>query len=135
MEDSPQSVRHYSAGQVALACFLGSVPAASWLMARTYRAAANQRKERKAIIWGIVGTIAVLVLVFIIPDDASMGVVPIGLTIGFFQMAKQLQAPTVAELESRGGRKASWWAAAGIGFVGFVIVWVAIMGIASVLPE
>ncbi len=126
----PPSPRYYTPGQVALAAFIGSVPAASWLMARTSFAVGDRRKARQAAIFGSLGTLALLVLIFVIPAQVPLSAFPAGITIGFYQMALQSQGRQAADWEARGIARASWWAAVGIGLLGLIVMIVVIAAIA-----
>jgi hypothetical protein len=133
-EKMNDSLRYYTPGQVALACFLGSPLAACWLMSRTYRAADEKKKERASIIWGSVGTVALLSLAFVLPDSVPHSALPMGVTIGLFQFAKQLQAPTIARCEAAGQTKGSWWMVVGVGVLCLLIVLAVVAAIVFSLP-
>jgi hypothetical protein len=133
-EISLKTTRYYTAGQVTLAAFLGSVPAACWLIAQTYRAAGDKRKERAAVLWGAGGTLALLGLVLLLPDNFPSSALAIGITFGLHQIAKQLQGALVVDLESKDGTKGSWWMAAGIGIVGLVVILGLITAFVFIMP-
>jgi hypothetical protein len=129
------SVRIYSPGQVGLACFLGSPLAACCLMALTYGALHDAKKAKKALAYGVAGTIAVIVLAFVLPENIPASVFPIAYTLGVFQVAKQLQGPAVAAHRTQGGKLGSWGFVVGVGFLGLAIVFGVIAGISFLLPS
>lgn len=111
--DSPSGVL-YSPGQIALAAFLGGPAAAGWFLSRNFRQLEDPRTGRKWLVGSIVGTLALLACAWFLPENFPTQALPVGYTIGFYQIAKNLQAGDVSYHLSEGGRKGSWWTVAWI---------------------
>jgi hypothetical protein len=134
-DHTASSVRIYSPGQVGLACFLGSPLAACCLMALTYGALHDAKKAKRALAYGVAGTVAVIALAFMLPESIPGSALPIGYTIGVFQVTKQLQGPAVEAHRTQGGKLGSWGFVVGIGFLGLALVFGVIAGISFLLPS
>src|SRR5262245_14374390 len=131
----PPIQRLYSPGQIALAAFLGSPLAACWFLARNSRQLGQPKAANHYLIWGSVGTIALFVIAFFLPDRFPSKVIPIGYTIGLFQAAKHVHGTTVARHLSAGGRLGSWWLVVGTSLLIVVVVLALVFGIVLLLPD
>jgi hypothetical protein len=122
LETCEPAKRLYSAKQIALATFLGGPLAASWLFARNYRLLGEPRMSRHCVIWGAVGTIAILTVLHFVPRSFPSMTIAIGCIIGLYQTARQVHGRAVSEHLAAGGRLGSWWRVVGIGAAGFAAV-------------
>jgi hypothetical protein len=112
----------YSSGQVAVAAFLGAVPAAAWLIAANYRAIGRPRAARKTWWWGAAGTLVGSSLGFLLPEKFPHSFLPLAVTFGFQGLARQLFATVLDAHERTGGAFHSWWRVIGIGLLGMLLV-------------
>jgi hypothetical protein len=125
----------YSPGQIALAAFLGSPLAACWFWSRNYQRLGQPSSSTQCLIWGTVGTIALLAISFFLPERFPNQVIPMGYTFGLLQAARQVHGSIVTKHLSAGGRLGSWWAVVGISLLILVFVLAALFGIILLLPE
>jgi hypothetical protein len=124
----------YSASQVAWASLLGAPLAGCVLLGINYARLGKSGPRWITILRGIVGTIAFLALAVFLPDRSLFLVVPIACTFNMFLIARSLQGALVERHLERGGRKASTWAASGIGIVCLAGLVIAFFGVLFVLP-
>jgi len=133
------AVTLYSPGQIALAAFLGSPLAACWFWSRNYRVLGQFRAATQCLVWGSVGTAALVAISFVLPESFPGLAIPVGYTVGFRQAAKLVHGGTVAQHLSAGGRLGSWWAVAGVSLgwllLLLAVLFVAIFGVMLVLPD
>ena len=118
----------FSPTQIATAAFLGAPIAACWFLSRNYRALDQGRSAAQSLLWGVLGTAALLGISFFLPDNFPNQALPLGYTFGLYHVAKQLQGTTVAEHIATGGRLGSWWNVVGVSLVCLVLLVVAIFG-------
>jgi hypothetical protein len=109
---------------VAIASLLGSHFAGSIVMAINYRRMGQSAKAWCALLLGLVTAVGLLTVAVLLPDSLSTATrgVAIGIVVGMFYLAKQLQSRQYEEFLAAGGRKASAWAAAGIGLACLAVV-------------
>jgi hypothetical protein len=84
---------------------------------------------------GAIGTVALLVISFYLPERFPNYAIPAGYTIGFLQGAKQTHGVAVEQHLASRGRLGSWWAVVGISLLILVPVLVVLFGLAFVLPD
>ena len=130
---TPLTSALYTPGHVSLATFLGSPLGGAILMAINEHRAQRKGRAVKTLLAGIVGTVLLLGIGIAIPDGVPT--FPIGLLslVLMGATARHTQGPLVDRHLAMGGRRASGWAAAGIGllsafavFVPLIVVLVAI---------
>jgi len=125
----------YSPGQIALAAFLGSPLAGCWFWSRNYLRLGQSSSSTQCLIWGAVGTVALLAISFFLPERFPDQAIPIGYTFGLLQAAKHTHGSIVAQHLSAGGRLGSWWAVVGISLLFLVIVLAILFGVILLLPD
>lgn len=109
----------YKVSGVGLATFIGTPLAGGIILSINYKRLGKFSESRKSIIFSLLGTLALLFLAVLIPDDLHVpntvfSVVPIVVMI---MLAKQLQEAEINRHISTGGAIASNWKALGIGFI------------------
>jgi len=119
----------YSPNQIALASFLGSPVAAGWLFASNYRLLGQPGKAVSSWLWGLVGTAVLVTIGFLLPDKFPRQIIPLGVSLGILQTAKQLLGGVYEAHLAAGGRSRSWWVAVGVGLLCFVLVFGAIFAV------
>lgn len=125
----------YSPGHIAWATFLGAPIAGCVLMALNYRRFGNSTAANVALIAGLIGTIVLLAIAFVLPDSFPNTVLPAAYTFGMYSCVKALQGNAYEHRLANGGTKGSGWAATGIGFLCLVFMLVAIFAVVLVAPE
>jgi hypothetical protein len=109
--------------------------AACWFFARNYRQLGQPKTARHYLIWGGIGTAALLAICFFLPDRFPNSVIPAIYTVGLLQAAKRMHGMTVARHISAGGRLGSWWSVVGISLLILIIVCAAVFGVVFLLPD
>ena len=131
----PPAYRLYTPGQVTLATFLGAPVAGSVLLASNARRLRSRSSPGLTVAFGVAGTLLLFALAYLLPDNVPSTVLPIGYTVAMYQVARQLQGFRVDSHLAAGGRKRSWWAAAGIGLAFMILVLLIAFAIALLLPD
>ena len=135
LDATPNPAKLYSPGQMAWATFLGAPVAGCLLLAFNNWRLGNQSSARVAVAFGVVSTILLLVLAFVLPEKFPNKVIPAVYTIGMFHAAKSLQGNAFESHVARGGATASTWKATGVGVMCLVGVLVVIFAAFMILPE
>ncbi len=125
----------YSPGQVALAAFLGTPMAGCWLLAQNFTVLGNPGAQRRALIGGVLGTLALIGVALLLPASVPNSVLPIAYTFGLRELAKSLQGAAFAAHLAAGRQKQSSWRAAGIGLLGFAVILGAVAVSVFLLPD
>ena len=130
---APQKL--YSARHVALAAFIGSPLAGCWLLAANFGQLGNKAGQQKALLGGLVGTIVLLLISFVLPENFPNMALPAAYVYSMFKLAEGTQGEAFRQHLAAGGLPHSGWRAAGIGVAGLVLTVIALLGIILVLPE
>jgi hypothetical protein len=125
----------YSPGHIAWATFLGAPIAGCVLLALNYKRFGDATSATLALIFGLIGTVVLLAIAFVLPDNFPNSVLPAAYTFGMFQCAKSLQGDALEHRLANGATKGSGWAAAGIGILCLAVLTVASFAIVLVAPE
>ena len=104
----------FSPMQIAAASLLGSVLAGTILLQSNYRAMARPGDANRALLYGILATVAAFALRTVLPDSIPMVSIPIGLALGFYWLADHLQGPAFVSHRAGGGERQSNWLVFGI---------------------
>jgi hypothetical protein len=131
-EEPVPRYRLYSPGHVLLATFLSNFVGGTILLALNYRAMGNRRAARVAA--GVAVALMVLLLgaLTFLPEKQPPGarlLVLLLILFGMYRVAKTLQGKAYEAHLRRGGRKASGWAAAGIGLLCAAVTLGALLGL------
>lgn len=117
---------------VGIAAFMGSPLAGAVCMAINYRRTGDDRRARRAILFGALGTFAVLLLSALtvdlpIPGGAFVGL-NVGIAMGFRALTQQLQGPLFEEHQKLGGQVGLQGAGCLLGLAAGTVLAVAVMG-------
>lgn len=106
----------YKVSGVGIATFLGTPIAGGLLMSRNFKRLGNEAAARKTLILSVMGTIAVFVLAFFIPEniDVPGSALAAPQLVLMIMLTKQLQEKDIKQHEEAGGIMASNWKALGI---------------------
>jgi hypothetical protein len=123
----------YSAAQVTLAAFLGSVLAGGVLLALNYRALGDRRAAVWSVLLGLLALAALLGIGFTLPDPASTVVCLLLNIVGLvviYQITRGLQGARYEAHLDRGGRGGSTGAAVGIALLCGALAFACLFGLA-----
>ena len=110
MEDSEaKEIRLFNPIQIGVAAFLGAPLAACWLFSRNLKSLGDNGSAKRWMIGGIVGTMALFVISYFLPEHVPNQVIPIGYTIGLYQAGARMFGATIDERLGTEGAKGSWW--------------------------
>lgn len=126
--EPPPPYKLFSVGAVTLASFLGSPLAGAVLMAINYRRLDKKGAARASVVWGVVGTAALVGLGFILSARIPTPVVAVVPVVVMNSIAKYLQGEDLQRHERRRGQMVSLWAAAGIGAASLVLIFGLLVG-------
>jgi len=108
IERSCRPGKLYSLGQIMLATFLGAPLAGSLLVAQNYRLLHKSNAARRAIAYGLVSTIVLLIVSLFLPERFPNSLLPIIYCIAMRQLVSYLQGEAIVHHFSLGGAKGSW---------------------------
>lgn len=113
----------YSSKQIAVAAWLGSPLAGGWFMSHNHRQLGQQANAISSLIWGILGTVLVLLIAFA-PESSSLGgsgVLAFLAPFIFWQTAEKAHGKAVAQHITEGGQFGSWWVLIGISLLFLIL--------------
>jgi hypothetical protein len=100
---------------VLLAALLGGPLAGCLVLRRNYTAFGRPGAARKAWIWGLVATLAMIPIIYFIPESFPHMAIPAAYTMALYYFAKTDQRPAYEQSLQHGGARASVWITIGIG--------------------
>jgi hypothetical protein len=126
---APLDAALYSPNHVALATFLGTPMAGVVLMALNEKRLGRRSAAIKTIVFGLLGTAAILTLAIALPDGIPAFPFTLVALVVLRITAQHRQGALVEQHYRAGGKKASGWAAAGISLLTTVIVFIPVVAI------
>ena len=123
----------YTAGHVSLATFLGTPLGGSVVLALNEHRLGRQGGAIKALLFGVLGTVFLVALGFILPDGFPSFPFGLGSLLLMGWIARSRQGEAVRVHLASGGRAASGWGAAGIGLLSLLVVFVPLVAILVVV--
>jgi len=124
----------YSPGQVAGAAFVGSPIAGCILLASNFALFGSPERRQLTLFWGVLSTVAVFVLAFVLPENFPNSVLPAAYTVALHRVAMHTQGTLFDAFIESGGSKHSNWRVLGIGLACLVGVMAALFVVAALLP-
>ena len=120
----------FNANQVALATFFGSILAGSVVMAVNEHRLRHPARVWPTVAIGFVATGIICAVAFALPENIPGFPITLATLLGMRAIAQKRQGAWVGPHLSAGGKKASGWAAFGIGMGGLFVLLVALVIIA-----
>ena len=112
----------YTSGQHFVAAFLGTPIAAALIAASNYRRLGRDRAARNVIWWGIVATVVLLGVTYVLPDRFPNTVLPLAYCIGVRALAQVTFGGVLSAHRAAGGKPASWWRLLGVSVLSLLVV-------------
>jgi hypothetical protein len=112
----------YSPALITLATVLGAPVAGCILLAQNYRVIGKQATAKQILLWGIFGTILLLVVASLLPDTFPNIVLPAGYTIGMYQAVKRSHGKDYQTYLANGGAKGPIWKAVFTGILCLIAI-------------
>jgi len=119
----------FSVGQITLATFLGAPIAGSLLLAWNYRALQKATPAFQSIVYGLVSTIILFVIAFLLPEKFPNSVLPVVYCLAMRQLVSYLQGDIIADHLARGGDKGSWAVTVVVGIGCLVVLFAIVFGL------
>ena len=104
----------FSPKQMLAAALFGTVLAGVILLQANYRAMARPHEANKAVLYGVLATLALLALPFFLPDSVPSTAVNVVVALGFYKLADTLQGDALVDHRDAGGERQSNWLVFGI---------------------
>ena len=116
VEGSP-TYKLFSSGQATWATFLGTPVAGCSLIALNYSRLGQHSLAIIILIFGLIASTMTLILNALLTGWIALSVIFIGSLLGVYCVTEKLQGSDFRNHLASGGRRASSWAATGIGLV------------------
>ena len=113
--DESPPYKLFSTGQAAAVSFLGSFLATGLLMASNYSRVGKSSAARLSVVGGMLATLAIMVLAYLLPDGTPSSVFVIVTLVAARGAADSLQGPLLEEHGAQGGQVESGWKAFAVG--------------------
>jgi uncharacterized membrane protein AbrB (regulator of aidB expression) len=125
----------YSARQISVASFIGSPLAAAMIAASNFRKLGQPTQARNLVLWGVIGTIVVMAIAFVLPDRIPQVFFPLAYSLGIRAAAAKSFDSIVKEQKDAGSKMGSWWPVIGNSIFWMLIVLAALVGISIALAR
>jgi hypothetical protein len=133
MGPAPPGVALYTSGHVALAAFLGTALGGAIVLGINEHRLGRKHAVLPTIGLGVLASAALMGLAFVLPDSFPSAPLPLATVVALHAIARARQGAALHLHLGAGGKKASGWAAAGIGLLCLLIVLVPTVVIAVVI--
>ena len=121
--------RLFSVGQITLATLIGAPIAGCLLLAWNYRVLQKANRVWQSIIYGLMSTMVLFAIGFMLPEKFPNSVIPIAYCFGMRQLVSYLQGDIIASHHSAGGSKGSWVIAIVVGVGCLIVLLVIVFGL------
>jgi hypothetical protein len=125
----------YSPGQVFFGAFLGGPLAAAWLMSRNYLVLARAERAKQTLWLGVLVTVLVLMVAFMMPPQVPNAIWPILYSLGIYSYATHQFGEITRQHYATGGLKPSSWRVVGAGLASVAILLVAMVAFGTIFPS
>ncbi len=113
--------RLFSPREIVGATFLGTPLAGCLLLAANFKVLGKSDGQRSALLAGVITTVALIGLVFVLPENIPDIVIPLVYTIVMQRVVAKTQDEAYKAHIAGGGAKHSFWRAAGVTAVGLAL--------------
>jgi hypothetical protein len=131
----PSPVPLYSPRQIVVASFLGAPIAAAWLVSKNYRALGRPDRAVKIIWLGVLATMIVLVVAFLLPDRVPNTLWPLMYSSAIYGYVSWVFGPVTQRHYASGGARGSWGNVIGIGVTCALIVLALMLVLIFAFPD
>lgn len=124
-QNKTKGLKFYSQKAIGIATFFGGPLAACYLVRENYLVLNKPDEAKKALLYGLLATVAVLGFIFMMPDEVMdkvpNQVIPLIYTAIIYYIVEYTQGDTLKLHEKFGNEFISGWKAALVGFVAMLI--------------
>ena len=135
----PKTFKLYTANHARLATFLGGPLAAGILARHNYMKFGETEKAKKAVIYGVIGMLAIVVLLLVIPtgiiEKIPSIVIPLMYTLVAVYFMEKAQQSFITKHTDSGGEVYSYGRSAGIGLLCSIPFTILVLGAFFLSPE
>jgi len=128
MSDLPAQL--YSHRSIGIATFLGSPAAGAILIRQNFISLGKEKAGMYALVLGIVVTVGMFILLFMLPDEISSKIPNMALPALYtgltYALVEKFQGKEIKAHKEQNGKFYSAWRAAGIGFACMVVIFAAV---------
>jgi len=128
------SKRLYSPRQIGGAAFIGSPISAAWLFAQNYGVLGKPGVGRRALFYGLLGTVALFGLASVLPAKFPKVALPLAQSLAIRELAQRLQGSEFKAHLAEGGSSQSNWRVAGVCVAGLAVVLAVAFVVVLLLP-
>jgi len=138
-ENLTKNLKFYSQKAIGIATFIGGPLAAGYLIRENYLSLEKPNEAKKSLIIGIISTILLFTVIFMIPesiiDKVPNQILPAVYTGIIYLIVEKIHGTILNQHKKNGNEFYSGWKAAGIGFVSLMILLIGIFGCVYIAPE
>ena len=131
-QNKTKDLKFYSQKSIGIATFLGGPIAAGYLLRENYLALNKPDEAKKAFVYGLLSTVFVFGIIFIMPeriiDKVPNQIIPIIYTAIIYYIVEKTQGETLKLHKEFGNEFYSGWNAARVGFVSLLLIITIIIG-------
>lgn len=138
-ENLTKNLKFYSQKAIAIATFIGGPLAASYLIRENYLSLEKPNEAKKSLIIGIISTILLFTIIFMIPesiiDKVPNQILPAVYTGIIYLIVEKIHGTILNQHKKNEYEFYSGWKAAGVGFISLIIMVIGIFGFIYFTPE
>jgi hypothetical protein len=127
--------RLYSPRQIGAAAFIGSPVSAAWLFAQNYAVLGKPGLGRRALFYGLLGTVALFGLASVLPERFPKMALPVAYSFALRELAQRLQGADYKAHLAQGAGCQSNWRVAAVSIAGLAIVLAVACVVVLLLPR
>lgn len=138
-ENNTKELKFYSQKAIGIATLIGGPLAAGYLIRENYLSLNKPDEAKKSLIIGIISTILLSIVIFMIPESimekVPSHILPVIYIAVIYQIVKKNHGTILNQHKENGNEFYSGWKAAGIGFISAIILLIVIFGYAYLSPD
>jgi hypothetical protein len=125
----PPLKKVYKSSMIRVATFIGGPLAAGYLMSENFKVFNEPENARKAIIYSIIATVAIIGVALLIPglNRGQSYLFPLIYAWIAWYLVQHYQGANISSHDNAGGETYSWWRPIGISLICLVIMLVAVI--------
>jgi len=132
-EIAPQKI--YTLRSIQIATFLGGPLIAGYLISENYRVFNEDKKSKMAIVFGVLATILIFAIVFMLPDTKNVPtyIIPFAYSWGVYILAQQLMGEQMKAHFAAVGAAYTIWRAILASLIGVAVTLAGLFVVAMVI--
>ena len=139
IENNTKDLKFYSQKAIGIATFIGGPLAAGYLIRKNYLTLSKPDEGKKSLIIGIISTIIIFSVIFMIPeniiDKVPNQILPLIYTGIIYLIVEKIHGKILNQHKENKNEFLSIWKAVGIGLISLIIILIGIFGYGFLAPE